>query len=331
MAIQVNGTEVISNSRALNNIASIDATTAAAIGAGGVGAPTAQSWVGGLAVGEMAGNINPYNMVYENNRFVMCRAIGSLYWSDDGIAWNVGSYAVPNQILTDVTYVSGSTWLAVGDSGTLLRSTNNAVSWSTISSPTSSYISGIASNGSRVVLSALGSAGLWYSDNSGTSWTQVSGTSGWGFDSIGYGNNRFMAVRRNAGFSYSDNGSSFTNVSNSQVSSGSNFGVAGPSYGDGRWLYPFGGGRCETSTNNGVSWSTVSTGTTDTLRKGHYANGAWVVVGETMTILKAETGVAFVQVPPPFTTNAPYYSGVTYGNGKWVMAIQTRPGVASST
>ena len=37
MAIQVSGTEVISNSRALNNIASVDATTAAAIAAGGVG------------------------------------------------------------------------------------------------------------------------------------------------------------------------------------------------------------------------------------------------------------------------------------------------------
>ena len=332
MAIQVNGTEVISNSRALNNIASIDATTAAAIGAGGVGAPTAQSWVGGLAVGEMAGNINPYNMVYENNRFVMTRAIGSIYWSDDGVTWNVGNYASVNQILTDVTYVSGSTWLAVGDSGTILRSTNNAVSWSSISSPTTGgYISGVVSNGSRVVISALSSRGLWYSDNAGTSWTQVSGTSGWSFDGIGYGNSRFMAVRRDAGFSYSDNGSSFTNVANSQVSTGSNFGVAGPSYGDGRWLYTFGGGRCQTSTNNGVSWSTVSTGTSYGLKKCHYANGAWVAVGEYSTILKADTGVSFVQVPPPFTNNSPYYSGVTYGNGKWVTAIQAPPAVASST
>ena len=37
MAIQVSGTEVISNARALTNIASIDATTAASIGAAGVG------------------------------------------------------------------------------------------------------------------------------------------------------------------------------------------------------------------------------------------------------------------------------------------------------
>ena len=47
MAIQVNGTEVISNSRALNNIASVDATTVAALGAAGVGgggAPAVPTW-----------------------------------------------------------------------------------------------------------------------------------------------------------------------------------------------------------------------------------------------------------------------------------------------
>lgn len=37
MAIKVNGTNVITDGRALNNITSVDATTAAAIGAGGVG------------------------------------------------------------------------------------------------------------------------------------------------------------------------------------------------------------------------------------------------------------------------------------------------------
>jgi len=37
MAIQVSGTNVITNARALNNITSIDSTTAAAIGAGGIG------------------------------------------------------------------------------------------------------------------------------------------------------------------------------------------------------------------------------------------------------------------------------------------------------
>ena len=118
MAIQVNGTEVISNSRALNNIASIDATTAAAISAGGVGAPTAQSWLGGKNAGEMGGNVLAYNMVFENNVFLAVRQIGGIYRSTDGINWTEVNWATPNQKLLDAAYVSGNDWLVVGDTGT---------------------------------------------------------------------------------------------------------------------------------------------------------------------------------------------------------------------
>ena len=56
MAIKVNGTEVISDSRALNNIASVDATTAASITAAGVGGggPTLEATASGaLANGDL--------------------------------------------------------------------------------------------------------------------------------------------------------------------------------------------------------------------------------------------------------------------------------------
>ena len=54
MAIKVNGTTVINDSRALQNVASVDATTAAAITAGGVGgghwAPLSEVTLGGSGV-----------------------------------------------------------------------------------------------------------------------------------------------------------------------------------------------------------------------------------------------------------------------------------------
>tara|TARA_R110000803_G_scaffold2143_1_gene7181 strand:- start:295 stop:1290 length:996 start_codon:yes stop_codon:yes gene_type:complete len=330
MAIQVSGTQVIGNSRELTNIASIDATTAAAIGAGGVGAPTGELWLGGQAVGEIAGT-PAFNMTFANGRFMMCRNYGGVYWSTDGLNWNVGTYGSPYQKILDVAYISGNTWLAVGDTGTILRSTNNGTNWSQLSDPTGGgFISGVASNGSRTVISVLASGGLRYSDNSGTSWTQVSGTSGWGFDSIGYGNSRFMAVRRSAGFSYSDNGSSFTNVSNSVVSGGTNFESSGPTYGDSRWMYGLSGGNILTSTNNGVSWTAVESGGNKHLRKCWFANGSWIMVGDGCTLLKSASGTPhFVQIPPPFGTNI-IYSGVAYGNGRWAFNIYDAPGVASA-
>ena len=58
MAIQVSGTEVISNARALNNIASVDATTAAAISAGGVGGgdPIIETMVGVIGATQIGTN-----------------------------------------------------------------------------------------------------------------------------------------------------------------------------------------------------------------------------------------------------------------------------------
>jgi hypothetical protein len=49
MAIQVAGTNIITNAKALNGITSIDSTTASAISSGGVGAPTTYNSVGSYA------------------------------------------------------------------------------------------------------------------------------------------------------------------------------------------------------------------------------------------------------------------------------------------
>tara|TARA_R110000822_G_scaffold297147_1_gene419706 strand:- start:1869 stop:2360 length:492 start_codon:yes stop_codon:yes gene_type:complete len=59
MAIQVSGTEVISNSRALNNIASVDAATVTAFGNAGVGGtPTALGAVGTYTIAKDSGMTN---------------------------------------------------------------------------------------------------------------------------------------------------------------------------------------------------------------------------------------------------------------------------------
>lgn len=57
MAIQISGTEVISNSRGLNNIASVDATTAASISAAGVGGGGTYTFTadGAIAAGDVVG------------------------------------------------------------------------------------------------------------------------------------------------------------------------------------------------------------------------------------------------------------------------------------
>ncbi len=83
MAIQVNGTEVISNSRALNNIASVDATTVAAMGAAGVGGLTTEVAKGaafgtGNVVKLTLGNykvqtFDIYDLTSSSNTYIKCQ------------------------------------------------------------------------------------------------------------------------------------------------------------------------------------------------------------------------------------------------------------------
>lgn len=69
MAIQISGTEVISNSRGLNNIASVDATTAASITAAGVGGGGGETFTasGAISAGEVVilnsnGTVSPISI-----------------------------------------------------------------------------------------------------------------------------------------------------------------------------------------------------------------------------------------------------------------------------
>jgi len=102
MAIQVSGTEVISNARALTNVASIDATTAAAISAGGVGGgiwseesvttiSSGSTTVNNLvipATGSMCmiilEGIVYGNTGYRNQKIRLSTDGGSSYWSSNG-------------------------------------------------------------------------------------------------------------------------------------------------------------------------------------------------------------------------------------------------------
>lgn len=79
MAIQVSGTEVISNARALTNIASVDATTVATLNAAGVGAGgfefTAKATVG-------------TRMFSDGTKFLTYDESSNFYYSADGATWS---------------------------------------------------------------------------------------------------------------------------------------------------------------------------------------------------------------------------------------------------
>ena len=117
MAFQINTTEVISDTLGLNNIASIDATTAASISAAGVGGGGTQSFTadGAISAGD--------TVVLNSDGTVSSVSIVS-GTSDDAyldITWNVDSYGTSNASFDSTVYGTTPVAHSVLRDGSLVR------------------------------------------------------------------------------------------------------------------------------------------------------------------------------------------------------------------
>ncbi|MCD4748617.1 MAG: hypothetical protein K8R59_04510, partial [Thermoanaerobaculales bacterium] len=103
--------------------------------------------------------LNPRDVIYANGLFVTVGGAGQVATSSDGYAWSIGE-APTSRTLVGVTW-DGSSWVAVGDHGVIVRSTD-AETWEQIGSDAfnlrSSSILDLAWGGGRFV--GVGEYGL---------------------------------------------------------------------------------------------------------------------------------------------------------------------------
>jgi hypothetical protein len=111
MAIQISGTEVISNSRGLNNIASVDSTTAASISAAGVGGGGTYDFVasGAIASGDVV-IINSNGTVSVVGSTSQTESLGSLTTFNSSNSTNFAAAFDPssNKVVVAITDQSDS-------------------------------------------------------------------------------------------------------------------------------------------------------------------------------------------------------------------------------
>jgi Fibronectin type III domain len=114
-----------------------------------------------------------HSIEYGNGKFIAAGASGNLWTSTDGITWT--AYGQVTGFTTSTFYAivyhnSGIWILSTGSS--LVRSSDNGITWSAVSPNPSAYPRGLRSNGSIIVMSQIGqSTTIIYTSTDGSTWT----------------------------------------------------------------------------------------------------------------------------------------------------------------
>ena len=113
--------------------------------------------------------------------------------SRDGVSWEEDLHPAGGQWKGGVAYGAG-TWVAVGGVGTVIRSTDDAATWTAVDQRLSGAGRGITFGGGRFV--AVGDGGVIATSTDGSEWSEVDTDAG-GLGSVGYGHGRYVAVGSN--------------------------------------------------------------------------------------------------------------------------------------
>jgi hypothetical protein len=280
MAIKVNGTTVIDDSRALQNIASVDATTVAALGAAGVGGGTYGTAF--FIAGSNAGSTDFFAGTANGTDIILGGASGTVVKSTDGTNFsNSGMGNTYNYQIWGMAR-NGSTIVTCNSNGRVARSTNNGASFSISNTGLSPDFRDIATDGSTYVTVTSDNGGKIYTTD-GSSVTERLGYSGPGGRSLWAvahnGSNLWLAGGHTevSGTStsiiaYSSNGTSWSSITSGVVNRGSKVSAIG--YGNGYWVAGYGNGDIIYSAN-GTSWTYAAT-VPNQINSLAYNDGLWV-------------------------------------------------------
>lgn len=152
---------------------------------------------------------------------------GGLWISDDGSAWILRSAPTGFNYLSDVAH-GAEAWVAVGQNGRIIRSTNG-LAWNTVNSGTSSPLKGVAFAEGQFVVVGGNSALLKSPD--GLAWNTITTTNAADLNDVAYGDGIFVVVGSNGMILSSDDGSTWV-----RRSPGITDHLYAVSYGKGRFL-----------------------------------------------------------------------------------------------
>ncbi|MFC9775362.1 cadherin-like beta sandwich domain-containing protein [Paenibacillus chitinolyticus] len=286
-------------------------------GTGGAG-----NWIGRAEAASTWDNV-PNNagtdlnqVAYGNGKWAAVGNLGTIMTSSDGLSWSKTTIGLPSAV--GVNY-AGNQWIVTGASGKIATSPD-AVTWTVRSTGASASLSAAAYNGTVWVIA--GYSGVILSSPDGIVWTpRTSGTAA-NFYSVTYGGGLFVAVGSSGTIRTSPDGITWTMRSGSPedlmgvnygagqfVAGGSNqrvltssdgitwtprtvsvagMNLYGIAYGANKFVAvgDIGGGPgAIASSPDGITWSAEKTGIGGFLNHVGFANGRFVTVGGSGTML----------------------------------------------
>lgn len=266
---------------------------------------TGTIWVSG----NTAYNMTAESIIHDGGQFVVAGYdydfgidgwIGVIYTSPNGTTWTRRHNTAAGE-LNDIAH-GGGVYVAVGDNGTIWRSTNSAVTWSPISSGLTQHLRGVAWDGSKFVAVGSfgnGSSGVVLTSTDGSTWTDKStgaGLASWhGFYQADFCNDRILAsgwytrIRRST-----DHGNTF--VTNDSV----NWDISAFSYGNG--VYLASGVNLDDAdadanllSTDGENWTPLTTADQDDRNGAVFFNNTFITVGDNGAIWQSDAFTAPVQ------------------------------------
>jgi photosystem II stability/assembly factor-like uncharacterized protein len=244
------------------------------------------------------------DVIVSGPRFIAVGNAGAILTSGDGAAWTLRVSGLLEN-LNAITRSTNGTLIAVGDSGRLVRSSDESVgNWTQISTGVVDDLTAVAYNPVSNTFFVLGSNGrLLRSDDDGLTWTAsvVPEIGTLPIYALHVNNDGSMVAAGELGRVFTSNdGAVWT-----RRFSGTTNAIHSLVFGDNLILATGAAGTALTSSDGGASWFRRHTNTGYTLFGSDFRDGAFVSVGGFSTIItsgaiesKFDQALQFVPIPP---------------------------------
>lgn len=236
-----------------------------------------------------------------------------------GTSWATKTTPVTQNLFAAFCGRGTGTWIVGGNSGTILRSTDDGETWSSITNPATNTIHGICESGGTWI--AVGSGGdVIRSTDDGQNWSLISTPAVSDLNSVYERDGTWIiGGTRNSGadgviLRSTDDGQTWT-----AIGTPSNVKIRRVFASPTAWIAVGESGSVSRSTDDGQSWSAISTPTTDTLYGVHYADDVWVAGGANGTVIRStDDGLNWSTVTSGISDA---FEDIQEADGIWIAAV----------